>query len=55
MLHPLTVETSERFGFPIREALHGKRRGAYRILYTVEGEVITVLAVRHSAQDELEP
>lgn len=55
MLHPLAVETSERFGLPIREALHGKRRGIYRILYTVEDDVISVLAIRHSARDELEP
>jgi plasmid stabilization system protein ParE len=55
MLHPLAVEASERFGIPIREALYGKRRSTYRILFTVEGDVIRVLAVRHSAQDELQP
>lgn len=54
-LHPLAVEASERFGIPIRQALYGKRRGVYRILYTVEGDVISVLAIRHSAQDELQP
>jgi len=54
--HPLAVEASERFGISIREALYGKkRRGVYRILYTVEDDVISVLAIRHSAQDELEP
>lgn len=53
--HPLAVEASEKFGFPIREALHGKRRGVYRVFYTVEDDVINVLAIRHSAQDELEP
>ena len=55
LLHPLAVEVSERFGSPIREALHGKRRGVYRIFYTVDDDVIRVLAIRHSAQDELEP
>jgi len=53
--HPLSVETSEKFGFPIREALHGKRRGVHRIFYSVEDDVISVLAIRHSAQDEFEP
>jgi len=55
MLRPLAVEASERFGLPIREALYGKRPGVYRILYTVDDDVISVLAIRHSAQDELEP
>lgn len=50
-LHPLAAEASERFGLPIREALHGRHRG----VYTVEGDVISILAIRHSAQDELEP
>lgn len=53
MLNPLAVEESERFGFPIRQALYGRRRGIYRILYGVEGKEISVLAIRHSAQDTL--
>lgn len=53
-LHPPAIEESERFGLPIRQALYGRRRGIYRILYNVEGEVISVLAIRHSAQDTIE-
>ncbi len=54
-IHPFAVEESERFGLPIRQALYGRRRGVYRILYTVEADVISVLAIRHSAQDTIEP
>ena len=55
LLHPLDIEVSERFGLSIRQALYGKRRGTYRILYTVDDDVINVLAIRHSAQDEPAP
>ena len=52
--HPLAIEESARFGFPIREATYGRRRGVYRILFSVEAEVISILAIRHSAQNTLE-
>jgi plasmid stabilization system protein ParE len=53
--HPIADEESERFGFTIRQSLYGRRRGTYRILYTVEGDTISVLAIRHSARGPLEP
>lgn len=55
MLHPLAVEVSEPFRLSIRQALYGKRRGIYRILDTIEDDVIHILAIRHAAQDEPEP
>lgn len=34
----------------IRQLLHGKRRGVYRILYEVRDQNVYVLHVRHGAQ-----
>ena len=53
--NPLAIEESERFGFPIRLSLYGRRRGIYRILYSIEDDMISVLAIRHSAQGPINP
>jgi mRNA-degrading endonuclease RelE of RelBE toxin-antitoxin system len=39
------------FDEEIRQLLYGKRREAYRILFTIQDEVIYVLCVLHHAQD----
>lgn len=39
----------------LRQLLHGKRRGVYRILFEVRGDTVQILRVRHSAQALLEP
>jgi len=39
----------------IRELLYGKRRGVYRILFTIENDVVTILHVRHGARQPLNP
>ncbi len=52
--YPIAIEESERFGIPIRQALYGRCRGVYRIFYTVGADVISVLAIRHSAQNTME-
>jgi plasmid stabilization system protein ParE len=39
----------------LRQLLSGKRRGVYRILFEIRGEVVHVLRVRHSARELLEP
>ena len=39
----------------IRQLLHGKKRGVYRILFEVRGNTVYILRVRHSAQALLEP
>src|SRR6476469_6600321 len=39
----------------LRQMLHGKRRGVYRILFEVRGQTVYILRVRHSAQALLEP
>ena len=39
----------------IRQLLHGKRRGVYRILFETRGATVYILRVRHSAQALLGP
>lgn len=51
---PLAPE-NENFPMEIRQLLYGKRHGMYRILFTIEGSVVTVLRVRHAARETLQP
>ena len=34
----------------MRLLLYGRRGGVYRVLFTIQGETVRVLTVRHSAQ-----
>jgi plasmid stabilization system protein ParE len=43
---PLAPETQE-FSVQVRQLLYGRKRHAYRILFTVEGDSVIVLHVRH--------
>ncbi len=47
---PVVPEETERFGEEVRELLCGKRRNIYRILYTIRGDVIRVVAIRHGSR-----
>jgi hypothetical protein len=51
---PLAAE-AEVLGIELRELLFGKRRGVYRILFTVEGDVAKVLHIRRASRDWLKP
>ncbi len=51
---PLAPE-SDAFEEKIRQLLYGKRRGVYRVLFAVRGEVVYIFSIRHSARDFLEP
>jgi hypothetical protein len=44
---------SEVYGEQVRVLLYGKRRGVYRVLFTIRGDTVHVLTVRHSAQRSL--
>ena len=44
---------SDVYGEEVRVLLHGKRRGVYRVLFTIRGDTVHVLTVRHSAQRSL--
>ena len=37
-------------GLELRELLYGKRTGTYRVLYTVTGQTVRVLHVRHASR-----
>ena len=39
----------------IRQLLYGKGRSVYRILFTIKGETVSVLHIRHGARETLKP
>jgi plasmid stabilization system protein ParE len=41
---------SNAYGEEVRVLLYGKRRGTYRVLFTIRGDVVYIVAVRHAAQ-----
>ena len=47
--------TAADLGLDLRELLYGRRRSAYRILFTIDGQTVNVHRVRHAAQDRLKP
>jgi plasmid stabilization system protein ParE len=49
---PLADEAGE-LGVELRELVHRRRRTAYRILFTIAGDTVNVIRVRHTAQDRL--
>lgn len=55
---PVDAE-SAAYGEEVRLLLYGKRHGKFRILFTIRGETVHVLTVRHSARrrlaEEIEP
>jgi plasmid stabilization system protein ParE len=44
---PLAPESS-RFPFEVRQLLYGRKPHIYRILFTIESDVVNVLHIRHS-------
>ena len=44
-----------RFSEQIRQLLFGKKKGMYRILFTIKVHRVHVLHVRHTSQDLLDP
>ena len=51
----VAVEESERLEIPFRQMLYGRRRGVYRILFTIEEPTVVVHYIRHSARGPIEP
>lgn len=47
------ADEADDLGVDLRQLLYGRRRNVYRILFTVEGETVNILRVRHAAQDQL--
>jgi len=46
---------TDAFDIKIRQLLYGKRGGVYRVLFTIQDDMVSVLHVRHGAQRFLEP
>jgi plasmid stabilization system protein ParE len=44
---------NQRFPFEVRQLLYGRKPHVYRILFTVEGETIHVLHIRHGRRQVL--
>jgi plasmid stabilization system protein ParE len=44
---------SDAYGEEIRVLLHGKRKEKYRVLFTIKGNTVHILTVRHSARRSL--
>ena len=40
-------------GFDLREMLHRKRPHVYRILFTIEGDIVEIVRILHAARDRL--
>lgn len=53
--HPVAQDESDRLGFTLRQMLYGRRRGVYRLLFSVEEDVVTLHYVRHAAQGPIGP
>jgi plasmid stabilization system protein ParE len=51
---PSAYEAAD-LGLDLRELLYGRRRNVYRIVFTIVGQRVNVLRVRHAAQDRLMP
>lgn len=51
---PLASE-AERLGIELRQLLFGKRRGVYRILFTIDQHTVNIHHIRHAARDWLQP
>ncbi len=51
---PVAEDESEQLGITLRQLLYGRRRGVYRILFSIEEETVTLHYVRHSARGPIE-
>ena len=53
--HPIAQDESDQLGMTLRQMLYGRRPGVFRILFSVEGDTVTLHYVRHSARGPIEP
>jgi plasmid stabilization system protein ParE len=52
---PVSREDSQALGCEVRLLLYGKRRGVYRILFSIVGDTVWILRIRHGALGPLRP
>ncbi len=50
---PVSQHDSEASGCEVRILLYGKRHGVYRILFSIIGDTVWVLRIRHAKRDSL--
>lgn len=46
---------NDAFDEEIRQLLYGKRRNTYRIIFTVSGQTVYILHIRHASRQLLDP
>jgi len=49
---PLAPENA-RFPFEVRQLLYGRKPHVYRILFTIEGDAVKILHIRHARRRPL--
>jgi len=52
--HPVAEEESELLGIPLRQMIYGRKPGTYRILFSIEEDVVILHYIRHSAQGSID-
>ena len=52
---PVSPVDSKALGCEVRRLLYGKRRGVYRILFSIDGDTVWILRIRHSALGPMKP
>jgi toxin ParE1/3/4 len=52
--HPIAEYESEQLGTPLRQMLYGRRPGVFRILFSIDDDIVTIHYVRHSAQGPID-
>jgi plasmid stabilization system protein ParE len=53
--HPIAQDETEQLGITLRQTLYGRRPGVFRILFSIEGDTVTLHYVRHTARGPIEP
>ncbi|SRR5579871_6383083 len=49
------ADEAHELGLDLRQLLYGRRQRIYRILFTIDGNMVMIHRVRHAAQDRLGP
>ena len=50
--YPLAPENKE-FPFEVRQVLHGRKPHQYRVLFTIDGDTVVILHIRHGRRRRL--
>lgn len=52
--HAIAEDESMQVGITIRQKLYGRRKGVYRLLFSIEGDAVVVHYIRHTARGPIE-